>query len=82
MLGTSGKQLVGDRHHTVTIGLDEPDAGAAVDDVVDRERPFVRHRVLEFRTGDVDSIGYRLDGSIAAGGRDHVRRLGAITRNE
>jgi len=53
-----------------------------VDDIVDGHRALMGDRVFEFRSGDVDSVGHRLRRPLAAGGRDHVRRLGAVAGDQ
>ena len=74
--GSACEQFLRHSRHAVPVGVDQPDAGAPVDDVVDGQCAFVRDGVLELRADHVDAVGDRIGGAVARGGGDHVRRLG------
>src|SRR6185312_11355847 len=78
----AGDELLGDRDHTVAVGLHQTDTGAAIDDVVGVQRALMGHRVLEFRAGDVNAFGHWVIRPLAAGRGDHVRRLGAVAGDQ
>src|SRR3954468_1572926 len=69
------QQLLGRGRRTGTIRCHQPDAGPAIQDVVDGHRAFGCDRILEPRPGDDDTLGHPLRRSLTAGRRDHVRRL-------
>ena len=76
------EKLLGDRLRFGSIRVHQPDTGPAVQDVVDRQRAFVRDGVFEFGPGDVDALGHRLGRPLAARVRDDVRRLCAVAGDQ
>ncbi len=78
----SSDEFLGNRFGPLAVGGNQTDAGAPVEDVVDGQRALVGHRVLEFGTRDVDSVGDRLRRPVAGGPGDHVRGLGSVAGHQ